>query len=57
MKDIEALYNQVVLEISKIDRQIAELQGKRNAYTDVRLDLYNILNKCREVKEGDADGK
>lgn len=51
IKDIQKLYDQVVSDIRKIDMTISELQGKREAYSDIRLDLYDILNKTREVQE------
>ena len=55
-KEIERLYNEVVKEVHWLDCQIAELQGKRDALTNIRLDLFDILNKCGEAKVGDEDG-
>ena len=43
--DIQKLYDEYVSEIHKIDIQIAELKGKREAYNGIRLDLFNELDK------------
>lgn len=48
--DIQKLYNEYVKEIHKIDIQIAELKGKREAYNGIRLDLFNELEKDKERK-------
>lgn len=46
--DIQKLYDEYVNEIHKIDIQIAELKGKREAYNGIRLDLFNELEKDKE---------
>lgn len=46
--NIQKLYDGYVNEIHKIDIQIAELKGKREAYTGIRLDLFNELEKDKE---------
>lgn len=47
-KDIQMLYDRYVNEIHKLDTQIAELKGKREAYNEIRLDLFNELEKDKE---------
>lgn len=47
-KNIQMLYDQYVNEIHKLDKQIAELKGKREAYNEIRLDLFNELEKNKE---------
>lgn len=49
--DIQKLYDEYVNEIRKIDIQIAELRGKREAYNEIRLDLFNELEKDKEQEE------
>lgn len=48
--DIQKLYDEYVSEIHKIDIQIAELRGKREAYNEMRLDLFNELEKDKDQK-------
>jgi hypothetical protein len=48
--NIQKLYDEYVNEIHKIDIQIAELKGKREAYNGIRLDLFNELEKGKEQK-------
>ena len=50
-KNIQMLYDEYVNEIHKIDIQIAELKGKREAYNEIRLDLFNELEKDKEQEE------
>ena len=50
-KNIQMLYDKYVNEIHKLDKQIAELKGKREAYNEMRLDLFNELEKDKEQKE------
>ena len=50
-KNIQMLYDEYVNEIHKIDIQIAELKGKREAYNGIRLDLFNELKKDKEQEE------
>ena len=40
MKTQKELYDYIVGEIEKIDTERSYLQGKRDAYTDIRLELY-----------------
>lgn len=60
--DIQKFYDEYVNEIHKIDIQIAELKGKREAYTGIRLDLFNELDKdhtchtCKHYLPGEYDG-
>ena len=41
-KNIQMLYDEYVNEIHKLDKQIAELKGKREAYNEIRLDLFTL---------------
>ena len=50
-KNIQMLYDEYVNEIHKLDTQIAELKGKREAYNEIRLDLFNELEKDKEQEE------
>lgn len=47
-KNIQILYDEYVNEIHKLDKQIAELKGKREAYNEIRLDLFNELENDKE---------
>ena len=49
--NIQMLYDEYVNEIHKLDTQIAELKGKREAYNEIRLDLFNELEKDKEQEE------
>lgn len=45
------LYNDIVSEINKIDLEIKYLQGKREAYNSMRLDLFNAVEYERKQRE------
>ena len=47
-KNIQMLYDEYVNEIHTLDKKIAELKGKREAYNEIRLDLFNELEKDKE---------
>ena len=47
---IQKLYDEYANVIHRIDIQIAELKGKREAYNGIRLDLSNELEKDKERK-------
>ena len=53
--DIQDLYNQCVTEIHMLDMKISELQGKREAYTNLRLDLYTLLQESKNSKKGEKE--
>ena len=53
--DIQSLYNQCVAEIHMLDMKISELQGKREAYTNLRLDLYALLPESEGSKKGEKE--
>ena len=44
-------YNDVVNKINKIDSEIKYLQGKRDAYNDIRSDLINAVEYERTQRE------
>ena len=50
-KNIQMLYDEYVNKKHKLDKEIAELKGKREAYNEIRLDLFNELEKDKEQKE------
>lgn len=50
-KNIQMLYDEYVYKIHELDKQIAELKGKREAYNNIRLDLFNELEKNKEREE------
>ena len=43
--DIRELYDYTVREISKLDKEIERLMGKREAYNDLRLELFDKMYK------------
>lgn len=40
---IKELYDDYVCRIQEVDKEIVRLQSKREAYNDIRLDLYNMI--------------
>ena len=48
---IEELYNNYVRQIQEVDKEIARLQGKRDSYNDIRLDLYSIIQEQNGTQE------
>lgn len=53
--DIQSLYDQCVAEIHMLDMKISELHGKREAYTNLRLDLYALLQESKGSKKGEKE--
>ena len=53
--DIQNLYDQCVAEIHMLDMKISELRGKREAYANLRLDLYALLPESRGSKKGEKE--
>lgn len=47
---IKELYDEYVCRIQEIDKEIARLQGKREVYSNIRLDLYNIIQEQEKVQ-------
>ena len=53
--DIQGLYDQCVAEIHMLDMMISELRGKREAYADLRLNLYTLLQESKNSKKGEKE--
>jgi hypothetical protein len=53
--DIQSLYDQYVAEIHMLDMKISELRGKREAYSNLHLDLYALLQESKGLKKGDKE--
>lgn len=49
------LYDNIVRNINEIDKMSEYLKGKRDAYSDVRLDLFNMIQQENEVSNGNDD--
>ena len=49
--DIKDLYDYTVREIDKIDKEMEHLRGKREAYNDLRLELFNLIHNTKDESE------
>ena len=49
---IKQLYDNIVRNINETDKMSEYLRGKRDAYNDVRLDLFNMIQQENEVEDG-----
>lgn len=47
------VYQKTVVEMQQLDKQIRYLEGKRDAYNDIRLDLFNEIERTQAVKENE----
>ncbi len=54
-RPVEQLYNDIVRNINETDKKIEYLRGKHDAYNDVRLDLFNMIQQDNEEKDGNDD--
>lgn len=52
---IKQLYDNIVRNINEIDKMSEYLRGKHDAYNDVRLDLFNMIQQDNEVENGNVD--
>lgn len=52
---IKQLYDNIVRNINETDKMSEYLRGKRDAYSDVRLDLFNMIKQDNEVDNGKDD--
>ncbi len=52
---IEQLYNDIVKNINETDKMSEYLRGKHDAYNEVRLDLFNMIQQDNEVEDGSND--
>lgn len=52
---IKQLYDNIVRNINETDKMSEYLRGKHDAYNDVRLDLFNIIQQESEVDNGNDD--
>ena len=50
MENLKEEYDYVCNKIKELDKEIANLQGKREAYSDIRIDLYNLLKDKENVE-------
>lgn len=52
---IKQLYDNVVRNINETEKMSEYLRGKHDAYNDVRLDLFNMIQQDNEVKNRNDD--
>lgn len=54
---IEQLYNDIVRNINETDKMAEYWKGKHDAYNDIRLDLFNMIQQDNNGPEGAEDEK
>lgn len=52
---IKQLYDNIVRSINETDKMSEYLRGKHDAYNDVRLDLFDMIQQDNEVDNGNDD--
>lgn len=56
-RQIEQLYNEIVRNINGTDKMAEYWKGKHDAYNDIRLDLFNMIQQDNNGQEGAEDEK
>lgn len=52
---IKQLYDNIVRNINETDKMSEYLRGKHDAYNDVRLDLFNMIQQENGADNGNDD--